>query len=35
MALIFLVPAAGIEPAWIIHPMDFESIAFTNFTTQA
>src|SRR5574344_2058050 len=26
----FLVPVAGIEPAWIIHPKDFESIVSAN-----
>ncbi len=30
-----MVPVAGIEPAWIIHPRDFESLASTNSTTRA
>lgn len=30
----FLVPAAGLEPARIIHPPDFESGTSTNFITR-
>ena len=30
-----VVPVAGIEPAWIIRPRDFESRASTNSTTRA
>jgi len=30
-----MVPVAGIEPAWIMHPRDFESLASTNSTTRA
>ena len=33
--LIFLVPEAGIEPAWAQGPVDFESTASTCFTTPA
>ena len=29
-----MVPTIGVEPIWI-SPMDFESIASTNFTTWA
>ena len=30
-----LVPGAGIEPAWMQDPLDFESSASTSFTTPA
>jgi hypothetical protein len=30
-----MVPRAGIEPARIIHPRDFKSLASTNFATWA
>ena len=30
-----MVPGAGIEPAWMQDPLDFESSASTNFTTPA
>ena len=33
--LISLVPGAGIEPAWMQDPLDFESSASTSFTTPA
>ena len=33
--LILLVPGAGIEPAWMQDPLDFESSASTSFTTPA
>lgn len=30
-----MVPAAGLEPAWIYGPVDFESTASTNSATLA
>ena len=30
-----VVPGAGIEPAWMQDPLDFESSASTSFTTPA
>ena len=30
-----MVPGAGVEPARIIHPRDFKSLASTNFATRA
>ena len=32
---ISLVPGAGLEPAWMISPRDFKSLASTNFATRA
>ena len=34
-SLISLVPEVGLEPTRVIHPLDFESSASTNFTTPA
>lgn len=30
-----VVPGAGLEPAWMISPRDFKSLAPTNFATRA
>ena len=30
-----MVPGAGIEPAWMINPRDFKSLASTYFATRA
>ncbi len=30
-----VVPGAGLEPAWMISPRDFKSLASTNFATRA
>ena len=31
----FLVPGAGVEPAWLIQPQDFKSCVYTSSTTRA